>query len=157
MTSYLAFQLGRGTFGIPASEIREVIRVQEIAASFPMAGRVSGRFELRGRAIPFVDLRVKFGLPAMEYPEGACIMVAHAPREIDSALMGIVVDGVGDMSHPGVSQVELLLNRIEEIFTSGELHDLSRHCSRLPICSGNDDTFLAATEPIRSSEERIPS
>ena len=65
---YLVFQLGREEFGVRALKVREIMGVQDItgrsAAARPCKGCV---INLRGKVIPAVDLRLKFGLPAVEY------------------------------------------------------------------------------------------
>ena len=60
---YLTFQLGNEEFAIQVLCVREIMGVQEITAVPQTPGYVKGVINLRGKVIPVVDLRLKFGLP----------------------------------------------------------------------------------------------
>jgi len=58
---------------------------------------VKGVINLRGRVIPIIDLRVKFGLPA-EIAERTCIVVVQVGRQGEPAVaMGLIVDSVEEV------------------------------------------------------------
>ena len=67
---------------------------------------VKGIINLRGKVIPVVDLRLKFGLVATEYTERTCIIVVQGRRAQDSTLMGVVVDGVVEVLNLAAGDVE---------------------------------------------------
>ena len=52
---------------------------------------------LRGKVIPVIDLRLKFGLPDMEYTERTCIIVIEIAKENGNILIGILVDSVSEV------------------------------------------------------------
>ena len=56
---------------------------------------------LRGKVIPVIDLRLKFGLPEQEYTQRTCIIVVQVQREAAPTLMGIVVDARRGGAQPG--------------------------------------------------------
>ena len=59
---HLTFTLGEESFGIAVLKIREIIRTQKITPVPHTPPYVQGVINLRGKVIPVVDLRVKFGL-----------------------------------------------------------------------------------------------
>jgi purine-binding chemotaxis protein CheW len=95
---YLTFQLANEEFGVRVLKVREIMGVQEITAVPQTPHHVKGVINLRGKVIPVIDLRLKFGLPAVEYTHRTCIIVAQIAGEHSSAiLMGVVVDGVSEV------------------------------------------------------------
>lgn len=94
---YLVFHLGREQFGIQVLKVREIMGVQDITAVPQMPVHVKGVINLRGKVIPVVDLRLKFGLPEVEYTQRTCIIVVQVQRGKSSILMGTVVDGVAEV------------------------------------------------------------
>ena len=67
---------------------------------------IKGVINLRGKVIPVIDLRLKFGLPAAEYTQRTCIIVTQVQGENSQILMGIVVDGVSEVLNLAASDIE---------------------------------------------------
>jgi purine-binding chemotaxis protein CheW len=90
---YLTFVLGEEEYGI------EILRVQEIrgyTSITPMPNtppHIKGVINLRGAVIPVVDLRAKFGMPAVEYTKFTVIVLVAAAGKT----MGLVVDAMSDV------------------------------------------------------------
>ena len=103
---YLVFQLGREEFGIRVLKVREIMGVQDITAVPQTPSHVKGVINLRGKVIPVVDLRLKFGLPEIEYTQRTCIIVVQVQGETSSVLMGIVVDGVAEVLNLAAADIE---------------------------------------------------
>jgi purine-binding chemotaxis protein CheW len=103
---YLAFQLGREEFGIRVLKVREIMGVQDITAVPQTPAYVKGVINLRGKVIPVVDLRLRFGLPEVEYSQRTCIVVVNIEGESGAMLMGIIVDGVSEVLNLTASDTE---------------------------------------------------
>jgi purine-binding chemotaxis protein CheW len=103
---YLVFELGHEEFGIRVLKVREIMGIQDITAVPQTPAHVKGVINLRGKVIPVVDLRLKFGLPEQEYAERTCIIVVQVRGEAGSMLMGIVVDGVAEVLNLAVADIE---------------------------------------------------
>jgi purine-binding chemotaxis protein CheW len=103
---YLTFQLGNEEFAIQVLKVREIMGVQEITAVPQTPVFVKGVINLRGKVIPVVDLRLKFGLPEAAYTQRTCIIVVQVPGERGAMLMGIVVDGVSDVLNLTGAEIE---------------------------------------------------
>src|SRR5947199_7072997 len=94
---YLTFQLANEEFGIRVLEVREIMGLQEITAVPQTPAHIKGVINLRGKVVPVVDLRLKFGLTAAEYTQRTCIIVTQIQSESGAVMMGIVVDGVSEV------------------------------------------------------------
>ena len=95
---YLTFSLGREEFAIRVLKVREIIGIQEITTVPQTPHYVKGVFNLRGKVIPVVDLRLKFGLPEQEYTARTCIIVVQVGSKSGMTMQtGIVVDEVSEV------------------------------------------------------------
>jgi len=103
---YLVFELGREEFGIRVLKVREIMGIQDITAVPQTPAHVKGVINLRGKVIPVVDLRLKFGLPEIEYTPRTCIIVVQVQGAASSMLMGIVVDGVAEVLNLATGDIE---------------------------------------------------
>jgi len=103
---YLTFQLGNEEFAIQVLRVREIMGVQEITAVPQTPGYVKGVINLRGKVIPVVDLRLKFGLAEMEYTQRTCIIVVQIQGEADKLLIGVIVDAVSEVLTLQASEIE---------------------------------------------------
>jgi purine-binding chemotaxis protein CheW len=103
---YLTFQLGNEEFGIRVLKVREIMGLQEITAVPQTPAHVKGVINLRGKVIPVIDLRLKFGLANAEYGQRTCIIVAQVQGESGPILMGVVVDGVSEVLNLTGAEIE---------------------------------------------------
>src|SRR5579884_3921613 len=88
---YLVFELNGEECCIQVLRVREIMGVQEITAVPQTPSYIKGVINLRGKVIPVVDLRLKFGLPEIEYSHRTCIIVVHIENESGGVQMGIIV------------------------------------------------------------------
>jgi purine-binding chemotaxis protein CheW len=145
---YLVFHLDREEFGIRVQKVREIMGIQETTAVPHMPGYVKGVINLRGKVIPVVDLRLKFGLPEHAYTQRTCIIVVQVAVRGCSMPMGIIVDGVAEVLNLATADIEdtpdfgdgsatpyllgmakvkgkvKILLEIDRVLTSQELHGL---------------------------------
>lgn len=103
---YLIFQLGREEFGARVLKVREIMGIQDITAVPHTPPYVKGVINLRGKVIPVIDLRLKFGLPEAEYTSRTCIIVVQVQHENSLVFMGVVVDGVAEVLNLTASDIE---------------------------------------------------
>ena len=90
---YLTFRLAEEEYGLEILKVREIMGMMEITAVPRTPEFVRGVINLRGNVIPVVDLRLKFGMEAVEQTEETCIIVV----DVDGMEMGIVVDRVSEV------------------------------------------------------------
>ena len=103
---YLTVVLENEAYGLNVLKIREIIRMQKITPVPQMPVFVKGVINLRGRVIPIVDLRVKFGLKA-EFTERTCIVVVQVKLPAEQVVqMGLIVDSVEEVVNLAESDIE---------------------------------------------------
>jgi len=140
----ISFTIGAEEYGLELQDVKEVIRMPEIAHLPDMPRYVRGITNLRGSVIPVIDLRERFGLESAETTPSTRIIVA----EVEGSAVGMVVDSasqvlrlqadqlekppavLGELSTEyvtGVGKLEnglLILIDIKRVFRSGEIERL---------------------------------
>ena len=94
---YLTFLIGKEEFGVAVLKVREIMGIQDITAVPQTPPYLKGVINLRGKVIPVIDLRLKFGLPSIDYTQRTCIIVVQVKSGAALLLMGIVVDEVSEV------------------------------------------------------------
>jgi purine-binding chemotaxis protein CheW len=103
---YLTFALGAEEYGLPVLKVREIIKVMDITQVPQMPVHVRGVINLRGKVIPVIDLRLKFGFPQQQYTERTCIIVVDVSLAGMSVMMGIVVDSVSEVLNVAAAEID---------------------------------------------------
>ena len=103
---YLTFLIGAEEFGVGVLQVREIMGIQEITAVPRTPAYLKGVINLRGKVIPVVDLRLKFGLPGIDYTQRTCIIVVLVKGGPASLLMGIIVDEVSEVLTLAAADIE---------------------------------------------------
>jgi len=103
---YLTFDLGREEYGIGILKIKEIIGMMPITAIPQAPHFIKGVINLRGKVIPIMDLRTKFGLEATDYTERTCIIVVEIDNNSRLLTMGLVVDGVSEVANIKQGEIE---------------------------------------------------
>lgn len=97
VTQYLTFRLGRGIFALDITEVREVLELTDIAAIPSMPEHMRGVINLRGRAVPVMDLSLKMAMKPAERTVNTCIIITEAEVCGERMLMGALVDSVREV------------------------------------------------------------
>jgi len=103
---YLTFSLGEEEYGIGILKIKEIIGMMNITSVPQMGAHVKGVINLRGKVIPVVDLRLRFGMPEIDYTERTCIIVLEIAVAGDKVLIGVVVDAVSEVLNIRSTDIE---------------------------------------------------
>jgi purine-binding chemotaxis protein CheW len=90
---YLTFTIEENTYGVPIRFVTEIIGIQSITKVPETPDYIKGITNLRGKIIPLIDVRLKFGKEEVPYNERTCIVVV----DIDSVAVGLIVDRVADV------------------------------------------------------------
>ena len=94
---YLTFSLDNEEYGIGILKIKEIIGMMPITSVPQTPAFVKGVINLRGKVIPVVDLRLRFGMEEMAYSERTCIIVVEIEGPAGTVMIGIVVDAVSEV------------------------------------------------------------
>ncbi len=97
---YLTFALENEHYSVPVLKVREIMRLCPITPVPRMPAFIQGVINLRGKIVPVIDLRERFGLPKAADTERTCVVVVQfATSEGGQQWMGMVVDAVEEVSH----------------------------------------------------------
>ena len=94
---YLTFTLAEEEYGIGILKIKEIIGMLPITSVPQTPDFVKGVINLRGKVIPVIDLRLRFGMGEIDYTERTCIIVVEIDSQAGTVLIGIVVDSVSEV------------------------------------------------------------
>jgi purine-binding chemotaxis protein CheW len=113
----VGFSIGRETFGLPIASVREIVRVPEITSVPNAPDYIEGVINLRGRIIPVVDLRKRFGETAVEPNKKNRIVVV----EMENRAIGLLVHSASEVLKIPPSEIEAP----QDVFQEGELNYIS--------------------------------
>jgi purine-binding chemotaxis protein CheW len=99
---YLTFFLAREEYGLEILKVHEIMGVMPITRVPRTPSFVRGVINLRGKVIPIVDLRAKFGMEETAVSAENCIIVV----QVHGAQTGVIVDRVSEVSDIIYDQVE---------------------------------------------------
>lgn len=151
---YHTFKLVNEEYGLEILKVREIIGMMSITKVPRTPEFVRGVINLRGKVIPVIDLRRKFGMENIADTEETCIIVVDVSHSEDTLQIGILVDSVSEVLDirgkdiedapsfgtdldtdfilgmaKAKGSVKILLN-IEKVLNSTELENLSRNFSK---------------------------
>lgn len=114
----VSFQLGNEEFGIDILIVQEINRMLEITKVPKSPDYVDGVINLRGRVIPVINLRKRFGLPEKQRDKQSRIVVVN----ISNRVVGMVVDAVSEVLRLPANTIEPpppMVSGIESEFING--------------------------------------
>jgi purine-binding chemotaxis protein CheW len=108
---YLTCFLGAEEYGLPILQVQEIVGLLPITPVPQMAAHVLGVVNLRGKVIPVLDLRTRFGLPRQEPTVETCIVfvesgAAGSAGGAGGRNVGVVVDRVSEVLDIAAADVE---------------------------------------------------
>jgi purine-binding chemotaxis protein CheW len=103
---YLTFRLGAESYGIGILKVQEIIGVMAVTHVPRIPEFIRGVINLRGKVIPVLDLRLKFGLEGRPDTERTCIIVMQVARDEGHVTLGAIVDEVSEVLYIESAQIE---------------------------------------------------
>jgi len=103
---FLQFELEGELYGVEISKVREINGLMEITAVPKTPTFMKGLINLRGKVLPVIDLRLKFGLAEGEYNDRTSIIVIDIKSIHGQVHMGIIVDTVSEVISLNSRQIE---------------------------------------------------
>lgn len=143
----VSFEVGEEEYAVPILSVQEINRMMQITRVPQSPPFVEGVINLRGKIIPVIDLRKRFGLTELENSDDVRIIVV----EVSNRVIGFTVDRVNevlrinsDIVEPppamvcgldteyvqGVGKLEdrlLILLHLEKLFTAAEIAEIEQH------------------------------
>ena len=124
---YLTFALGKEDYGLEILKVREIIGLMKITAIPQVPAYVKGVINLRGKVIPVIDLRLKFGMLSIEMTADTCIIVIN----LNDVLIGILIDKVNEVLDIKQENIESVPGMGADVNTDyvlgiGKVHDSTK-------------------------------
>lgn len=98
----VSFHVGDEEYAVDILNVQEIIRMVEITAVPNAPHYVEGVINLRGKVIPILDLRARFGLSAIEQSKETRIIVV----DLENVIIGFIVDSVSEVLRLPESRIE---------------------------------------------------
>lgn len=103
---YLTFVLAGEDYGIGILKVREIIGMLPVKTVPQTPDYVKGVVNLRGKVIPVIDLRLKFGLPEKDYGDRTSVIVVDVADSSTTVQIGIIVDAVSEVVNIRGAEIE---------------------------------------------------
>ncbi|MBU0909347.1 MAG: chemotaxis protein CheW [Proteobacteria bacterium] len=103
---YLTFLLGDESYGVEIMKIKEIIGMIPVTTLPKTPSYVKGIINLRGKVIPVIDLRSKFGLASKNTTERTCIVVTEIKKSDGIVLLSFIVDSVSEVINITADDIE---------------------------------------------------
>ncbi len=103
---YFTFKLGNEEYGVEILKVREIIGLMSVTEVPRTPEHVRGVINLRGKIIPVLDIRIKFGLAVAADTDETCIIVIDAEHQGGLIQIGAVVDSVCEVLDIAEADIE---------------------------------------------------
>ena len=109
---FLTFNLAAEIYGVEVGFVREIAGMTPITAVPNTPKFIKGVMNLRGKIVPVIDLRIKFGMESCSYSRETCVVVVEIRGSQGKILMGVIVDSVREV-------IDVVLDEIGEVPSFG--------------------------------------
>jgi len=144
LTQLVSFMLSNEEYGVEVLKVREIIRLPTITQMPNTPPYVEGIINLRGKVIPIISMRKRFGLPESDYTSHTRIMVMDVP----GGLTGFIVDGVSEVIRIHSNEIQpppaMVSGNLDQEFIMGVFN----HADQLLIIMDIDRMF----SPVEQQE-----
>lgn len=142
LTQLVSFMLSNEEYGVEVLKVREIIRLPTITQMPNTPPYVEGIINLRGKVIPIISMRKRFGLPESDYTSHTRIMVMDVP----GGLTGFIVDGVSEVIRIHSNEIQpppaMVSGNLDQEFIMGVFN----HADQLLIIMDVDRMFSPLEE-----------
>lgn len=122
LRQYLTFTLDKELYAMDIAKVREVLEYTDITRVPRTPEFLRGVINVRGRAVPVVDMRLKFGMSRTEQTVNTCIIIMEVDVDGESTILGALADSVQEVFDLEPDQIEpapRLGSRIKTEFIEG--------------------------------------
>lgn len=147
---FLSFRLGNEEYGVEILRVREIIGIIDITSLPQTPDYVKGVVNLRGKIIPVIELRRKFGLPSIEFDEATCIIVVEVALADDQFQVGVIVDTVSEVLPIPPDDIEPA-PRFGDSLNTDVIQGMGKTKDRVVILLDLDKVLTGTATELRSS------
>ena len=91
---YMTFKCSDEIYGISIKYVNEIIGLSQITKVPETQDYLIGLINLRGKIIPVIDERIRFGKEPLEYNDRTCVIVI----DVKSTVIGLIVDAIDEVA-----------------------------------------------------------
>lgn len=91
---YMTFKCADEIYGISIKYVNEIIGLSQITKVPETQDYLIGLINLRGKIIPVIDVRIRFGKEPLEYNDRTCVIVI----DVKSTVIGLIVDAIDEVA-----------------------------------------------------------
>ena len=150
----VVFDLNEEAHGVDISQVREIIRMEEITRVPRAPEFVEGVINLRGKVNPVVDLRARSSMPSTERTDEHGIVVV----DVDGQDIGMVVDAVTEVSRTPTDSIEppsSVITTDDSEYLTGIVKTDDKLIILLGIAKVNSESEASALEEIQQSPDTV--
>jgi len=129
---YLTFSLDKETFALDISQVREVLELSSVTRIPRTPQFMRGVINLRGHAVPVVDMRLKFTMDQAQDTVNTCIIIVETRFAGECAILGALVDSVSEVIEMQPEVIEPA-PRMGTTIKSDFIHGIGKHDERFVI------------------------
>ncbi len=158
-TQYLTYKLADELFAFDIAKVREVLDFTSITHVPKMPEFMRGVINLRGNAVPVVDLRLKLGMPKTDKTVDTCVIISEVRVNGDPTVIGALADSVQEVMDLGPEHIEPA-PKIGTGLNTEFIRGMGRHDERFIIILDIDKVFSAdelAALPAAGRGQEIPA
>ena len=104
--TYLSFELNNEEFGVNVKNVINILEMKKITEVPKSPDYFKGIINLRGTALPVVDLRIILGISQLEFTNNTCILVLQLEIDSQEITFGAIVDNVKEVLKVNLDQIE---------------------------------------------------
>lgn len=106
LQQYLTFTLDNESYGIDVAKVREILDLAPVTKVPRMPPYMRGVINLRGNVVPVIDLRLTFGMSAIEESVDTCIIIVEVQSDNETVVLGALADSVKEVIDLKPDQIE---------------------------------------------------
>lgn len=151
---YLTFKLAEETFALDVSKVREILEFSTVTKVPQTPDFMRGVINLRGSVVPVIDMRLKFGMSAIEQTVNTCIIVVEVVQDDDVVVLGTLADSVQEVIEMEPEQIEAaphIGTRLHTDFIKG----MGKHDGRFIMILDIDKVFSSSEIMLVRGDELL--
>jgi purine-binding chemotaxis protein CheW len=153
---YITFKLGDELFAINVAQVREVLELSQITRVPTAPDYMRGVVNVRGKAIPVVDLRLKFGLPTTTDSVNSRTLVMELELDGETTVVGGIADSVHEVIEMEPGQINPP-PRIAMRWRTELIQGMGKRGEEFIIILDINRVFAAAGTALRETAGNVPA
>jgi purine-binding chemotaxis protein CheW len=106
ISQFFTFILDKEIYAFEISRVREVLDSGDVTRVPKMPNFMRGVINLRGKVVPVIDLRLKFGMTETKQTVDTCIIIIEISLDGETTILGAMADSVQEVLNLEVDQIE---------------------------------------------------